>query len=460
MNASCHLAIVLRLGGAGAALMLHLLLAWALGTIGYGQYVFVLSWVTVLVIPALWGMEHATARFAAELLEIDDRAAAGEFYRTSTRRVVLSSAIVAAAMAAAATLIAPSAGLARACLVGAALTPLVALLRLREAMWRVLGRAVWGMTTVWLTPVALGSLVAGSAWLAPNWLTAPRAVAMQVVVIASVLGVSHFVQRSCLPAELVQVQNMTAGATFAQAARLRQWRTTATPLMALAALQSLQYAAGPIAATHWLGSSAAAVFSAAIRLAATLHLVTNALNVMMAPQFASLHARGDRVGLEAAARSAAKTSSLFVAALGSGLLIFADQFLRLFGADYVAGRPAMSILVCAIALQTICGPSDYLLSMTGRHQDCLRQTAWVVGILLFTLAAAIPAWGLNGGATAVGAAIAVLNVRLSQLVRNEMQISCALWQRPIHAAPAARSETPIGNVATNALDAPPRRQAS
>jgi O-antigen/teichoic acid export membrane protein len=125
-------------------------------------------------------------------------------------------------------------------------------------------------------------------------------------------------------------------------------------------------------------------------------------------------------------RRAVRRSVMLPAAVTSlallGALLLGDRVLAVFGRAFVAGQPALVILVGTQLLRALAGPGAHLLTLVGAQRLSAAICAGALGVLLLANLALAPVFGLVGAALAVlltfaawTAATAIVLRRLGEL---------------------------------------------
>ena len=155
----------------------------------------------------------------------------------------------------------------------------------------------------------------------------------------------------------------------------REWLKIAFPLLFQAAFIVILFRTDILMIGSLVGSQAAGVYSAASNTAIWVAFFLQTVNIVAAPAFATLYARGDYQGLQSVVSTTALWvfwPSLLVALI---LMIFAQPILALFGSDFVTGHWVLKTLVMGEMINVFFGPVSFLLAMTG-HQN---ESAMVFG---------------------------------------------------------------------------------
>ena len=120
--------------------------------------------------------------------------------------------------------------------------------------------------------------------------------------------------------------------------------------------------------------------------------------------------KGDMVALKSHYSLAAYWITVTTLPLFIVMVLVPENFLAVFGPDYIAGKWTFVILAIGQMVNSITGQCGYMLILTGRQKlffvDSL--TAAIIAILLSVLL--IPKYGLEGGAVASAVGFAGVNV--------------------------------------------------
>jgi O-antigen/teichoic acid export membrane protein len=158
------------------------------------------------------------------------------------------------------------------------------------------------------------------------------------------------------------------------------------------------------------------VYAAAVKVAQALMLFLIAVNYMFSPFVADLHARGERDRLDSLYKALTRWMLAGTIPLLLLLLIAPGPVLRIFGGDFESGTTAVRILLIGQAVNVAVGSVGFILIMVGR-------TGWdlvvYAGSFLVDLGVAFllaPRLGADGAAIAQATTMVVSNVARLYLV--------------------------------------------
>jgi O-antigen/teichoic acid export membrane protein len=151
--------------------------------------------------------------------------------------------------------------------------------------------------------------------------------------------------------------------------------------------------------------------------------VLSAVNIVVAPQFAALHAAGDAAGLKRVAqRSAFWTRAIAVPAL-LVLLTVPDLILQVFGPQFKEGAWALRILAVGQFVNLATGPVGIILLMTGNEKIMRNNIAVSAALNLIGNLVLVPTYGAIGAAASTATALVFMNIVSWAAVRNKLNVN-------------------------------------
>lgn len=388
--------LVLKVFDASAALLIALVLARLLGAVGFGLFSYVIAWASVLVVPGLMGADSIAIRRMAAYGALGDAGRMRGLVSWTVRLV----AITAISVAILAAVVVPLAGLVPdgghvVFVLGMALVPLLAMLRLAQAHLRGLGHIVVGfMPELALIPALTLAFIA-TAWLVLGGRLDPLT-ALSADVAAGVAGViaATWLLRRYLRPLIADVPPIVEG---------RSWFKAAVPLLVVGGTQIVTRQVDVIMLGAIAGVEAAGIYAVASRGVQLIGFATYAVTAPITPRFAALYATGNIDQLRRLATRAARITLLLTVPIAGGLMVFGGWFLRLFGDEFVAGATALTVLSFGHLLAAGAGFHLLLLIMTGQERIAAATlTVTTLANVLLNLLL-IPRFGILGASTAAAA---------------------------------------------------------
>ena len=429
--------LILQVANLGLAYLGTAVLVRALSPTEFGVYGFMLSLVTVLVLPAQFGVPTLVIRETASGRQTGDYGAAkGLLIRSN--QFALGSAIVLGLGTLAVGALMPDLRPRLPILVWALATlPLLALTAIRGAALRGLGRVIAGQWPDLALKPALGLLLIAVA--------APAAVP-RLAALCQMLGLSLPPPR--IDASEAMALNLTATAVAFLAGLWLLWRYMPAGLrQARARFETRRWAASAIPLGIGAGIAVVNVQIAVLlmgalgrppaeigeyRLVAQTAMLAalgyTAVIATLSPRFAAANTAGDRAALQRAATLGAVLSTVVCLPFALLFLAVGGPMLALvFRPEAAVGGWALAILGLAQLLNAAMGCAAALLNMSGHERDFTISSA--AGLLAQAVLALvlIPAFGLVGAAIASTVGVAVSNLMLWRYARLRLGVETAIW---------------------------------
>lgn len=428
--------LALNLISVALTFVTSVILSRLLGRKGFGVYVVALSWSTVLMIPALFGTVELLVRNITQYRAQQAWALVRGIMRRCNLLVLGASLLVVGAAAAGGSLVmADGEAVVRdSYLIALSLVPILALVNLRQAemiAFQHIPRARAAETVAY--PLLFLSLLGALHLLFGTRMSPPTAVGLNVAAATGALALASYLSRTTVPAAVKSAHPEYDRAT---------WARSTPALLLISAMPALNAHSGAILLGAIADVDSAAIFSAALRLAAFTGFLQWACSFPLAPAIARLHATDEIQRLERLVRSAAVIVFLLSTPVAVALLLFGRRALTLYGEGFASGRLTLSILVVGELINLSCGLVGVLLVMTG-HERRVAKLALVAVLANIALCMAlIPLLGAVGAAIARASTTAGLNLVLLVVVWRRLRIYPAafprLWPGPARAARTPR----------------------
>lgn len=417
------LGLGIKLGGAGVALLLQVVLARVLGHSGYGQYAYVVAWVQLMLIFAHGGFATAAMRYVAEYRARHQPELVRGFLRRSSQIVLIGSLALSICMTALGSSLvrAGSVGTVAGFLIAGAILPVFAMFTLSSAVVRGLGHIISSMLVGLVQPLVLLVTLAAAAYVLNYQVSSSAALLLLLVATVMALMAAHVLQRRA-----ERGLDLASQPAFHTA----EWLVAALQMMFASSLIYVQGRTGVIISGLLLNAGDAGTYAAMERLTDAALLGLASVNTLIAPTFAAIHAQGRRHDLQRYARWGAWGSTSFMLAAVLPLVLFGRPILRLFGDQFVPGYPVLLVLLVGVAVNAACGSVGLLLQMTNHQRDVLiiAFAGLCLNVLLSLLL--IPRYGILGTAIANSAAMVLWNISMLLVVRYRLGVWCCVGRLP------------------------------
>ncbi len=412
-------ALVIQIAGIVLTYLLQLSLAKWMGKTEYGIYEYVLSWSLLLAIPTALGLPRAVVKFISE-------------YRVKQelgllRGLILGSWLLTVSVGLLISFIGAgiifllnkyhSFAYAPALLVGICLVPLQALVQLQQNM----GRGAQNIILAYAPAKILWPilLIAGGFFLF-NQQDAASISMIQMAIVTLLFTITFQIG-------LIWAKFKSETAYTEPIYAIRDWLKVALPLLFHNTFQNLLKQTDIIMLGLLVGAGAVGIYSAASKTAMWVSFVLQTINIVVAPVFAILHTQGDMQQLQKVVSNVTLwifAPSIFIALC---LMVFSQQLLAIFGAEFVAADLVLKILVIGQLVNACCGSVGNLITMTGHQNQALKVSSCCALINLILNAVTIHFFGTVGAAISTAFTVIVRNVWLSFLVVRILEINPVIF---------------------------------
>ncbi|MEO0836507.1 MAG: flippase [Cyanobacteria bacterium J06642_3] len=405
-------ALLLQLSGIAALYTMQVLLARWMGASQYGVYEYLISIATFLGFLAALGLPNCLLRFIPKYSVEEDWGKLRGIIWGSWRYVFLSG--VAISLISLALLfswdIKQSDIALTSFLLGIGTIPLQALVRHQREMSRGIKR----MTLAYLpSSIMFPLLLIAGAFYYRHQLSSSKAIAITWLSLVLILALQLWIFNQQLPSQCYQIE--------AEYSR-KEWFAMALPLLFNDSAMVVLSQTDTIMIGAMLGTFQVGIYGAAFKTAAGVSFILAGVNAIAAPMFATLHAQGDYAGLQKLTSAVARWMFYPTLMLALLLIIFGDRVLGLFGAEFIAARWSMTILILGQLVNVGAGSVGYLMQMTGHHRQCAYVLGFSAVLNLILNGILIPKFGILGAAIATATTMALWNIWLHQLVVKHLDI--------------------------------------
>jgi len=162
---------------------------------------------------------------------------------------------------------------------------------------------------------------------------------------------------------------------------------------------------------YFCSSVEVGIYNAALPTAQVISAIPGAFGIIFFPVVSELYARNKIDDLRKTYSAVTKwmVSLIFPAFLL--VLLFSEPVIRiLFGAEYIAGATALSILMSGFMVAMMVGPVSEILQAYGKTKTILMITYIGAGVNFLLNFLLIPIYGINGAAIATGLSLALLYI--------------------------------------------------
>lgn len=378
----------------GIMLLVSLSLARLLGPDGYGAYSFAMSWVNILVVPAMLGLQPLLVRnLAAYQIKDEWRLMRGLLRRMNQWTALASATVVVMAFLISLLLadrMEPQ--MQHSVWVALAIVPLLAQQRVRQSVMRALHHVVSGHVPEMIVQPALFGTFLGCVFLFYDQpLTAPVATGLRVIAACIALAAIFVMCRRIVPPDAYRDGPVYRDGPWFRAGLTMMWGN---------GLSVFITNIGTIMVGFLAGAASAGIYSLVSLMSNLIMFAVASINAPLAPSMSRLYVRDELPGMQRLATKAARAALLAALAMTAVFAIAGEWALGLIHPRFAAGYETLLIL-CAgqIALSTLGSVGVILVTIGDQRVTAIARTvsAVVTVSLCFLL---IPIWGINGAAVA------------------------------------------------------------
>ena len=406
------LAFALRVVGAGFGFLFNVLLARMLGAEGAGVYYLALTMAVIASAAGNLGLDLALLRFtASNAVREDWDRVAGAYRKGLAISASASSAIALATLIGSswiATWVFSDPALAGPLRLMAIGVPCMSLLNLHAELLKGLGRIrdavlVQGLG-VQLISLPMLLLLGGPFGVY-------GAVAAFVSANLVVLSLGVILWRRAAP----QIRDLRG------AFGTRLLMDTSFPLMWIVALNLVMSWTDTVTIGIYMDSKWVGIYGVCLRLALLTDFVLVAVNSVVAPKFAALHAQDKHEELNRLGKSAAKLTALLALPPSLVFMILPGFVLGIFGEQFRVGASALAILTVGQFVSVATGSVGYILIMTGREKVERNIAVSFATLNLILNVMLVPVLGIVGAAISTSASLGVRNLVAYAVLRRSMR---------------------------------------
>jgi O-antigen/teichoic acid export membrane protein len=404
--------------------LISIVLARILGTKGYGIYGYIFAIVSVLTIPAEFGLSTLVMRETSKNIVLGNFESIKGIWTWSVKIVLIITLIIFISAFIFYFLWGNQFDLIykTTFLMGILIVPLLALSNLRSAALRGLKRVVLGqIVESVIRPGSFLLIIFFIVFIYSKNLSPDLAMGIQTLSVGLSFGVGTILLKYSQPKELKQVEAVC---------KSKIWLSSTFTLALVNGISLLNKWINIIILGLFVSSSQIGIYNVAIQISILASSGLQAVNLVVAPQFASLFVQQDHKRLQRLTTISARVVLVINLIITIFFILFGKLFLQLiYGTEYLTGYGSMLILLIGQFVNSATGSVAYLLNMTDNEKLTIRGslTAVVINILLSFILS--PSLGIKGAAIASATSIAVSNVILWWLVYKHLRINSLAFMR-------------------------------
>lgn len=406
----------MSVANAGLNYIITLMLARFLGAADYGAYIYALTFVGMLQLPALLGLTTLLTREIAAYKTKGNWELARGIYSwcnkvTLTNSIVLSLSAIYLTRKFSSFL--PDGSL-QVIWIAISTLPIRVMLSTRSATMKGLRHIIRAqIPTSLVRPIILVILLAVTYICFENPLNAVEAIAIYGISTVCSLAVLMYFHQQSLPNELKDAVPKYEGWS---------WIKNALPLLFISGMYLINFQTDTVMLGALTDASSVGIYSIAGRGAGVTGLVLSAFNISLGPVFSSLYTSGDIEKLQSLMTKSCRSIVLASAPIALSLVFFGNWFMLMFGKEFIQGKTTLAILCWGQLFNAFTGSVALLLVMTG-YQFYTAIGVTISAVLNVSLNyLLIPIWGIEGAATATVSSNMLWNILMVYFVYKKLKI--------------------------------------
>lgn len=414
---------ILNMVGLGLSFISNIVLARTMNNESYGTYTLALSYMQILILFSLVGLDTALVRYIPTYLPKGDLGRLRGILQYGLSHVAISSSLIAGLTGGVVWLLRGRLGpeTTTTFLVALVLVPLLSVTTLREAGLRAFKQVIRAaIPEMMLRPTLLMLLALCLFLFNRQQLSAPTAMALTIAAVATSFLLGTFWLMRALPNGMRQAEPIF---------ERRVWLKVALSLAFITSMNIFLKRTDIFMIGALLSREEVGFYGTAARFAELGMFGLGAVNAIAAPLISELYNEDKHDELQRVITLAARGIAAITTLITMGLVVFGPFLLGIFGEAFRVAYLPLLILLAGQVINALTGTSGFIMAMTG-HQN---QAAVMVGItavinvilnILF-----IPQWGMVGAALATAITVGGYNIVLVIYLINKLKLNPTAFKR-------------------------------
>lgn len=374
-----------------------------LGAEAYGTYAYAITWLAVIAIPTLLGLDHITLRYVAAYREKADWGHMSGLLRFSFYTAIATSVLIAAIAGGYALIwLDGASGVKFAFVVSMLVLPIVVLSQIRQSVVRGLDRPILAQLPENIVyPALLVAILLLLHWRSAFPLTSSTAVLANSLAWVGTFVVGGALLQIALPKQLKGVEPGYERA---------DWLRMMPPLLLAGPAYQLLNKGDLLVLGALRPAAEVGVYAVASRAAEQLTTVFyTAAGLAGASIFSRIYATGDKEELQSFILLVTRSIFWLSLPLYAAVMVFAPTVLALYGSEFTAGAWVLRLLSTTYFVSTLSGFIIIMLYNTGHARDVAITMGSMallnIGLSIFL----VQKFGMFGAALSSGGTLVLLH---------------------------------------------------
>jgi O-antigen/teichoic acid export membrane protein len=398
--------IGIQIGAKGATLLTAILFARALGPEDFGRYGFVMSIITLAVLPTVAGLPQLIIREISRYRVDKEYGLLVGMLKWSNRYVLSVSLLSILVTYFLVTFEVWSN------LVGGLILSALVLIPLKGTLSRQ-GAVINGFQRPELAQLPTLVLAPVMALIAASWLyfltnevlTSQTLIYVQILTHLSAVILSMILVRSILKRD-----NQPAAPEY----HVKKWHKALVPFTVITVVGTMNSELATVMLGFLGNEESIGYFRVAITGTTVLALSLTAVNAVSGPKIASMYKQKNVDGTQQVLTQSVKLSTMSSVPLAIGLILFGEYLIVfLFGQEYAPAANLLSIMCIGQIVNVSMGSVGLVLNMTGNERYALRAQIINLVLTVGLLAVLVPMYQATGAAIAVSIGLVFWNLLMA-----------------------------------------------
>ncbi len=212
----------------------------------------------------------------------------------------------------------------------------------------------------------------------------------------------------------------------------QSWLGTALPILLVWGMYTLLTSTDVLVLRQFRPAEEVAHYYAATKTLALVGIIYFAVGAASAHRFTSYHVAGDHSGLADFVARMGRLTFWPSLALTAVMLVLGRPILALFGPGFAASYPAMAVLAIGQLARASIGPAERLLNMAGQQRICAVAYSAAFAVNIGLCFALTPRFGGVGAAAATASAFIVESILLALIAQRRLGLTLFVLAKPGH----------------------------
>jgi len=406
----------LNVGFQGLLFLTSIILARLLGSSGYGAYVYALSWIMLLSVPADLGLNRMLIRNVASYqTQLEWERLAG-LLKWASRTALLTSLLIVTLAAAVSYLLKAhfNSQMLSTFWVALVLLPISIQIRIKHGSILGFNRiSLAHVPEMLFQPLLFIILIVGGYLLAKAPMSAPVIMSLNVIAAGITFVFIAYLLRGILPPEVKDCTSIY---------ETNAWLHSGFFIVLVGGMHVLNSRTDVLMLGTMVGAESVGIYNIASRGAELINFILMPVHQAIGPTVSSFYVKKDINGLQRLVTKSTRIVLMLSLPIALLLIIEGRWFLLLYGLEFTQGHMALSILSIGQISSIVLGPVALLLIMTGFERDAAIAVGIgaILNIILNSLF--IPLWGLDGAALATAISKVLCSVVMVARVYKKLGI--------------------------------------